>query len=138
VALGQVFAGSLGFPLSVSFHRCSIFTPVSSWEWTKVPLEAQIHRDRLSLHRNTNSLVYMRCLSAIGKLGSSLRDEGNFSVFVVVCFPPRLWLYYTAVFCCICCSRMVFILEIRGSKPFFPLICRQPNVQLIEGVPTAA
>jgi hypothetical protein len=34
VALGQVFLEPFGFPLSVSFHRCSIFIHVSPGGWT--------------------------------------------------------------------------------------------------------
>jgi hypothetical protein len=37
----RFFSEPFSFPLSVSFHRCSIFTHVSSGGWTKGPLEAQ-------------------------------------------------------------------------------------------------
>jgi hypothetical protein len=42
VALGQVFPESFGFILSISFHRCSIFTHVSSGGWTVDPLAAAV------------------------------------------------------------------------------------------------
>jgi hypothetical protein len=46
VALGQVFfSESFGFPLSVLFHRYSIFTNISFGGWTRGPLAAQFHRD---------------------------------------------------------------------------------------------
>jgi hypothetical protein len=35
---------SFGFPLSVSFHRCSIFTHVSSGGWTMGPLAAAVQQ----------------------------------------------------------------------------------------------
>jgi hypothetical protein len=49
----RFFSESFGFPLSVSFHRCSMFTHVSSGGWTKGPLAAQFSRDIVSPHRNT-------------------------------------------------------------------------------------
>jgi hypothetical protein len=49
------FSKSFGFPLSVSFHRCSIFTHISSGGWTKGPLEAQFHRDIVLPHPNNNN-----------------------------------------------------------------------------------
>jgi hypothetical protein len=36
----RFFSESFGFPLSLSFYRCSIFTHVSSGGWTMDPLEA--------------------------------------------------------------------------------------------------
>jgi hypothetical protein len=49
---------SYDFPLSISFHRCSIFSLTSSGGWIKGPLEAQFRRDIVSLHRKkiTNPL----------------------------------------------------------------------------------
>jgi hypothetical protein len=55
MALGQVFSESFGFPPSVSFHRCSIFTHISSGWWTMGPLETQFHRDIVSPHHNSNN-----------------------------------------------------------------------------------
>jgi hypothetical protein len=55
VALGQAFLRALRFSLSVSFHRCSIFTHVSSGGWTMGPLEAQFYRDIVSLYCNSNN-----------------------------------------------------------------------------------
>jgi hypothetical protein len=49
VGLGQVFLQVLGFPLSVSFCSCSVFTHRSSGGWTKTPLEGLFHRDIVSL-----------------------------------------------------------------------------------------
>jgi hypothetical protein len=49
-----LFSESFGFLLSVSFHRCSIFTYISGW-WARGPLAAQFHRDIVSPHRNINN-----------------------------------------------------------------------------------
>jgi hypothetical protein len=38
----RFFSESFGFPLSVSFHRCSIFTRVSSGGWKMGPLAAAV------------------------------------------------------------------------------------------------
>jgi hypothetical protein len=39
---GTGFSPSSSVTLSISFHRCSIFTHVSSGGWTKGPLEAAV------------------------------------------------------------------------------------------------
>jgi hypothetical protein len=51
MALGQGFLQVLLFPLSRTFHRCSICTHISGG-WTKIPLKAQLHREIVSPHRN--------------------------------------------------------------------------------------
>jgi hypothetical protein len=59
----RVFSESFGFPLSISFHRCSILTRVSPGGWTRGLLGAQFHRDIVSLHRNsvtTRELCWQR------------------------------------------------------------------------------
>jgi hypothetical protein len=48
---------SFCFPLSLSFHRCCIFTRVSSGGWTAGPLAAHFHRDIVLLHRKKKSLL---------------------------------------------------------------------------------
>jgi hypothetical protein len=56
---------SFGFPLSVLFHRCSIFTHESSGGWTKGLLEAQFHRDTIAPHRNNNNTHHNRMLQML-------------------------------------------------------------------------
>jgi hypothetical protein len=56
----RFFSESFGFPLSVSFHCCSIFTHVSVG-WTKGPLEAHFYRDIVSSHRNNKSNSLGHC-----------------------------------------------------------------------------
>jgi hypothetical protein len=58
VALGLFFSESFGFPMSVSFHRCSIFTHVSSGKWTKGPLAAHFHRDGLNQSQQIMCGIY--------------------------------------------------------------------------------
>jgi hypothetical protein len=60
LTLGRLYLRVLRFPLSVSFHRCSVFTHVSSGGWTKGPLEAQFHRDTVSPHRNSKKRGFFR------------------------------------------------------------------------------
>jgi hypothetical protein len=38
----RLFSESFGFLLSISFHRCSIFTHVSSGGWTMGPIAAAV------------------------------------------------------------------------------------------------
>jgi hypothetical protein len=42
VALGQISLRIFRFPLSISFHRCSIFTHISSGGWTMGLLAASV------------------------------------------------------------------------------------------------
>jgi hypothetical protein len=55
VALGQVFLRALLFPLSLSLHRCSIFTHVSSGGWAMGPLADQFRGDTVSPHNNNKT-----------------------------------------------------------------------------------
>lgn len=82
VALGQVSLRVFRFPLSISFHNCSIFTRVSSGGWEKGPLKTQFHRDMVSPQRNNKikgKFVMFRHLLCILDF-TSLRSSITFHV----------------------------------------------------------
>jgi hypothetical protein len=50
----RIFSESFGFPLSVSFSRCSVFSRISSGGWTKGPLTAAF-----ALHRSNKNTWFI-------------------------------------------------------------------------------
>jgi hypothetical protein len=53
----RFYSESFGFPLSVSFHRCSIFIRISSGGWTNGPLETAVP------HRHTHPIAIITIIS---------------------------------------------------------------------------
>jgi hypothetical protein len=77
LALGQVFLRVLWFPLSISFNRCSIFTYVTSGDWTMGPLTATVpQRQTPPLCNNKNKqylhIVYLLNYTNLCPPGSKL------------------------------------------------------------------
>jgi hypothetical protein len=63
----RFFSESFGFPLSVSFHRCSIFTHVSSGGRTMGPLEAAVPQR----HSSNKNELQVRNISASDRISVS-------------------------------------------------------------------
>lgn len=58
--IATLFLLDLRSPLSISFHRHSIFTPISCRGRSMGPFEAQFHRDIVAPQRNKNNKVSLK------------------------------------------------------------------------------